>query len=107
MNQANDPKTYTLINVFSVAPENQQALADTLIATTEGWVKKMPGFISATIYKSLDGTKVANYAQAAWSEKEFFEKLGADPEIRQRMNMAMQLGKPEGAFYIAEKTITA
>ncbi len=61
-------KVYTLVNVFTVSPENQQKLVDTLIETTEQWVKHLPGFVSASFHKSLDGTWVVNYAQ--WKDKE-------------------------------------
>src|SRR5947209_3773468 len=64
-------KVYTLINVFTVDPDKQQQLADTLIETTERWVKSLPGFVSASIHKSLDGTRVVNYAQ--WENKEAFD----------------------------------
>jgi quinol monooxygenase YgiN len=106
-NSLPEKKIYTLINVFTVDPDKQQQLVDTLIETTEGWIKSLPGFISATIYKSLDGTKVVNYAQALWKDKEAFDLLGSDPEIRACMDLAVQLGKPDGSFYTAERTITA
>jgi heme-degrading monooxygenase HmoA len=34
-----------------------------LARATETSVRHMPGFISATLHRSLDGTKVAMYAQ--------------------------------------------
>jgi quinol monooxygenase YgiN len=95
---------YTLINVFTVDPDKQQQLVDTLIETTEGWVKSLPGFISASIHKSLDGARVVNYAQ--WKDKEAFDQFASDPQIRARMGMAVQLGKPDAHFYTIEGTIT-
>ena len=53
----------TLINVFHVRPEQQQALADLLVEATEKAMSHQPGFISASIHKSYDGTRVVNYAQ--------------------------------------------
>ena len=53
----------TQINVFKVAPENQQALIDLLIKSATS-VRDLPGWISASIHRSLDGTRVVNYAQA-------------------------------------------
>ena len=49
----------TLINVFTVAPEDQQRLLDLLVEATESVMKGLPGFVSANLYKSFDGTKVA------------------------------------------------
>lgn len=52
----------TQINVFTVAPENAQALIDLLIEAANS-VKNVPGWLSANIHLSLDGTRVVNYAQ--------------------------------------------
>ena len=54
----------TQINVFEVDPHNQDALADLLKDAIQR-VSGMSGWISASIHKSLDGTRVTNYAQAA------------------------------------------
>ena len=50
----------TLINVFHVKPEQQQALADLLVDATEQAMSHQPGFISASIHKSYDGRRVVN-----------------------------------------------
>ena len=42
----------TLINVFTVAPEDQQRMVDLLIEATESVIAKQPGYISANIHKS-------------------------------------------------------
>ena len=47
----------TLINVFTVRPEKQQALVDLLIEATDRTIKRQPGFVSATIHPSLDGRR--------------------------------------------------
>ena len=52
----------TQVNVFTVAPEKQQALIDLLIESTNA-VRDVPGWLSASIHRSLDGTRVVNYAQ--------------------------------------------
>ena len=64
MNQRSDKKhVVTLINVFTVEPANQQRLVDLLTRATEGSVNRAPGFISSTLHRSIDGTKVTMYAQ--------------------------------------------
>jgi len=63
----------TLVNVFTVKPERQQELVDYLIESTENGMRKIPGFISANIHKSLDGTTVVNYAQ--WESEEAFQAM--------------------------------
>ncbi len=54
-------KQCTLINVFTVSPEQQQELVDTLVAATEQVIRALPGFISANIHKSVDGVRVTNH----------------------------------------------
>lgn len=52
----------TQINVFVVKPENQQALIALLVESAHA-VRHIPGWISASIHKNQDGTRVVNYAQ--------------------------------------------
>ena len=52
----------TQINVFSVEPENIDPLIE-LLKEAASAVRQVPGWISANIHRSLDGTKVVNYAQ--------------------------------------------
>jgi antibiotic biosynthesis monooxygenase (ABM) superfamily enzyme len=53
----------TQINIFTVAPEKQQELIDLLSDTTD-FASSIPGWISASIHRRLDGPKVVNYAQS-------------------------------------------
>jgi hypothetical protein len=52
----------TQINVFTAAPGQQQALIELLIEAAN-WAKPTPGWMSASLHRSLDGTRVVNYAQ--------------------------------------------
>jgi len=54
----------TQINVFEVDPKNQDMPAELLVEAVQS-VCNTPGGISASVHKSLDGTRVTNYAQAA------------------------------------------
>jgi quinol monooxygenase YgiN len=63
----------TLINVFTVAPENQRRLLDVLTEATTSVVAAMPGFVSANFHRSLDGSRVTNYAQ--WRSREDMEAM--------------------------------
>ncbi|ASK28899.1 antibiotic biosynthesis monooxygenase [Chryseobacterium sp. T16E-39] len=53
----------TLINVFTVAPENQDKLLNLLISCTDEFISDCPGFISASYHKGIDGKSVVLYAQ--------------------------------------------
>ncbi|HEX4203902.1 MAG TPA: antibiotic biosynthesis monooxygenase family protein [Ktedonobacteraceae bacterium] len=86
-----DRNLTTLINVFTVAPERQQDLMDVLIDATASVMRKLPGFVSANLHKSLDGTKVVNYAQ--WRSQADFEAMQRNPEATRHMQQAAQLAQ--------------
>jgi quinol monooxygenase YgiN len=52
----------TDINVFTVVPEKQQLLVDSLMETVNA-ARNVPGWLSASIHRSPDGTRVVNYVQ--------------------------------------------
>lgn len=81
----------TLVNVFTVEPENQQRLVDMLLEATEQTMKGLPGFVSASIHKSLDGVRVANYAQ--WRSREDFEAMLKNPDATAHMEPIMEIAK--------------
>ena len=59
-------------------------------------MSQQEGFISANFHKSLDGTKVVNYAQ--WKSKEAFEKMLKNPTAITHMMMHSPLQKWMVAF---------
>ncbi|WP_243788489.1 antibiotic biosynthesis monooxygenase [Saccharopolyspora gloriosae] len=81
----------TLINVFTVRPERQQELVDLLNQASEEVMITLPGFVSASIHASTDGTKVVNYAQ--WSDAEAFQAMLANPVAQPHMNAAAEVAE--------------
>ena len=53
----------TQINVFTVPEGGQQALIDFLTEAAK-FASTTPGWISASVHRSRDGTRVVNYAQS-------------------------------------------
>lgn len=96
-NIAKDKPVVTLINVFTVEPENQQRLIDVLVEATQAVMNKLPGYVSANIHRGLDGRHVANYAQ--WRSVEDFEAMLKNPEARQHMEEASRLASFAPALY--------
>ena len=94
---AREKPVVTLINVFTVEPENQQRLIDVLIEATETVMNKLPGFVSANIHRGLDGRHVANYAQ--WRSVEDFEAMLKNPEALQHMEEAARLANAAPFLY--------
>src|SRR5712672_268478 len=67
----------TLINVFTVEPANQRRLVELLTEATEVSVRRAPGFVSASLHRSTDGTKVTMYAQ--WRSIDDYQAMRQDP----------------------------
>lgn len=86
-------RVVVLINVFTVEPANQQKVVDMLVKATETTMKNIPGFISASIHKSLDGVRVVNYAQ--WRSQRDFEAMRNNPGAQAHMKPLMEISKPD------------
>jgi quinol monooxygenase YgiN len=79
----------TLINVFIVEPDRAAELAALLHAATQEVMRHQPGFRSANIHVSTDGTRVVNYAQ--WDSAEAYGAMLANPTTQQHMAEAAAL----------------
>ena len=79
----------TLINVFTVDPDRAAELAALLRTATEKVMRHQPGFRSANIHVSTDGTRVLNYAQ--WDTAEAYGAMLANPTTQQHMSAAAAL----------------
>lgn len=100
-----DNKIVTLINVFTVEPAKQQRLVDLLVHATDTTMRHLPGFVSANIHRSLDGTRVANYAQ--WRSVEDFQAMQKNPAAIPHMQEAAGLAKFEAGLYEVADTQSA
>jgi quinol monooxygenase YgiN len=87
----------TLINVFTVDPANQQRLVDLLARATDTAVSRAPGFLSATLHRSIDGTKVTMYAQ--WRSVEDYDAMRRDPAPLPFLEEALGIAKFEPGMY--------
>jgi quinol monooxygenase YgiN len=90
-------KPITLINVFKVLPANQQRLIDLLIQATQNSVRNAPGFMSARLHRSIDGTKVTMYAQ--WRSSEDYATMRADPAPLPYLKEALEIATFEPGMY--------
>jgi heme-degrading monooxygenase HmoA len=79
----------TLINVFTVEPENQQKLFEELKEATEKVMSRQPGYISANLHLSDDKKKVTNYAQ--WKTLDDFKAIMKVDEGIKHMKRAESL----------------
>ena len=95
----------TLINIFTVEPSNQQQLVELLTKASQDSVIKIPGFISAALHKSMDGTKVAMYAQ--WRSLEDYQKMRNNPQASPYLQQALTIAKFEPGMYEVVEIFTA
>ena len=95
-------KLITFINVFNVDPEKQQQLVNLLIQATESSVRHVPGFISAALHRSLDGAKVAMYAQ--WRSIEDYQAMRANVATMPYMQQAVAIAKFDPGMYEVVET---
>lgn len=79
----------TLINVFTVEPQHAAELVELLRQATEDVMRHVPGFVTANIHLSTDGTRVTNYAQ--WRSAEDFHAMLTDSKAREHMGRCADL----------------
>jgi len=94
----------TLINVFVVEPPNQQTLLDILALATEASVRDRPGFVSAALHRSLDGTRVTMYGQ--WESEEHYRHYIAtrsNPGAPTYVEQALAIAKFDPGTYEVTK----
>jgi quinol monooxygenase YgiN len=95
-------KLLTLINVFTVEPANQRQLLELLARATETSVRHAPGFISASLHRGLDGTKVTMYAQ--WRSVEDYQAMRANPGPQPYLRQALEIAKFDPGMYEVVET---
>lgn len=86
-----------VIIIFSVEPERQQELIDTIVEFLETAVKHLPGFVSSSIHKSLDGVRVMNYAQ--WKSQEDYEAFINNSKVQSQGAKLSEFSKPDSHVY--------
>lgn len=76
---ATENQLTTVISLYSVIPERQTELVEKLITYLQV-MQQQHGFVSASLHKSLDGEKVANYMQ--WETSEDYEAFSNNNGIQ-------------------------
>jgi quinol monooxygenase YgiN len=83
----------TLINIFTVEPENRPKLIELLKEGTETWIGKLAGFMSASFHTSKDGRRVVIYGQ--WTSAEAIDAMRQHPNMGPYMQRIGALAKME------------
>jgi hypothetical protein len=92
----------TLINVFTVDPVNQQKLVDLLTLATNSSVRKVSGFISSSLHRGIDGTKVTMYAQ--WKSIEDYQNMRQNSTASPYLEEALKIARFEPGMYEVVET---
>ena len=91
-----DNSLTTVIIIFTVKSEQQQDLIETIKEFLET-VKTQPGFVSANLHQSIDGVKVANYAQ--WSSMETFKAFRENETVQAKAAKLFEFDTPDSHVY--------
>jgi quinol monooxygenase YgiN len=75
-----DPNYATFINTFRCEPANQDEVVRINMDIVDQVASKLPGFVSATIHRSVDGTRVINYLQ--WESADALDAMQKSAEFQ-------------------------
>jgi quinol monooxygenase YgiN len=95
----------TLINVFTVEPAKQLELIGLLTRATDLSVRQAVGFISASLHRSLDGTKVTMDAQ--WRSTEDYQAMRQNPGSAPYLQQALAIAKFDPGMYEVAETFVS
>jgi quinol monooxygenase YgiN len=88
-----DGEITTLINDFTVEPEDQHKLVELLKQCTETLISKSSGWISTNILDSKDGHRVIVYSQ--WRSSKDIQSFRQNPEMAPFVQRVAALAKFE------------
>jgi len=95
----------TLINVFSVAPEERDQLVALLKEGTDAWISKVPGFVSSSLHVSRDGRRVVIYGQ--WRSADGIAAMRQRPEMPAYFERIKALAQMEAMTCDVASTVVA
>jgi len=88
---------FTIVIEFTVGPEDQLRLLEHIDRFGQDVVRYLPGFISASLHRSIDGTRVINYAQ--WESKEAWQAFMNNPAVPAFDKALRAIATPEPNTY--------
>lgn len=86
----------TLINVYNCQSERQAELFLALEEMTEA-ARRLPGFVSARLHRSLNGKHVVNYAE--WEGVDHWRAMVRHPSVQPSMGRIVALATFEPHVY--------
>jgi len=92
-----DNDVVTGLIVQNCPPDKQQFLLDYNVGETERLIKHLPGFVSASFHKSLDGQRMTEYVQ--WRSLEHFQAARENPEFHAHIPVVAAVAQVEWDLY--------
>lgn len=81
-----------VISTFTVPPGKQRELLDLLHANAEEVLRHQPGFVTADLLATPDGTTVVNHAR--WTDAAAVRAMMADEAVRSRIAPVWTIARP-------------
>ena len=75
-----------------------------LVDATHKTMRRIPGFVTANIHRSADGTRVANYAQ--WRTAKDFQAMLKDPRAAEHMKPIQEIASNDAHLYEVIESIS-
>ena len=88
-----DSAVTTLVNLFTVEPDNQPEVLSLLRHGIEAMFSRMPGWISSSLLLSRDGRQVIVYSQ--WRDASDIDAFRQDPRMKPYFQRFAALAKHE------------
>lgn len=95
----------TLINIFTVAPENLDQLVALLQDGTNAWISRIPGFVSSSLHVSRDRRRVVIYGQ--WRGEDGIAAMRQRPEMPAYFERVKAMAQMEAMTCDVASTVTA
>ena len=100
-----DAKFTTLINIFSVAPEDSDRLVKLLKEGTDAWISQVPGFVSSSLHVSRDARRVVIYGQ--WRSADAIAAMRQSPQMPAYFERIKALAQMEAITCDVSSTVVA
>jgi len=94
----------TFIQIWDVADAAAQSAWLAIMHGNIGVLRAKPGFISMTLHSSVDGKRIAVYAQ--WASPAALHDAISDPAAIAAHDRMAQIGTPDGTLYTLDHAYT-
>ena len=95
----------SVINVITVSPQLQETMVKAAEQMLHQVMRRLPGFLSAAVYRSLDERRVTIHAQ--WESADAFNRASRNPGVISQMRAFLEIAQLEWHVYERVYSTTA